>query len=82
MIKIADNITWAEGDMNLGARAWIAEEIGKVEPTKDAFGRPEVWVVETPTATVEMRRIYIRPGAWAKKSDEITVKAKDNGEGI
>lgn len=73
-IKIADGIDWTPEAPNAKVREWITTRMGEITPEKDKFGRPCKWVIRTDTATVTVTRKYIRPGAWAKDRDIITVE--------
>ena len=91
-IKIAEVVEWDDAlpleEQSMMAQAWYNENVQSkltvyddekgVKPKRDKYGRPELWVVDTPTATFEVKWNFHKKESadWTKGKTEIKIKKK------
>lgn len=92
-VKIAETIEWDDTlpleEQSYLAQAWFNQNVQSkltiyddekegVKPKFDKYGRPEKWVVDLPTCTVELKWNYQKKDSteWTKNKDSVTLKIK------
>jgi hypothetical protein len=91
-IKVAEVIEWDDTlpveEQSPMAQAWFMENVQSkitfyddqkgIKPKFDKYGRPEKWVVELPTCTVELKWNYQKKDSseWTKGKDSVSLKIK------
>lgn len=91
-LKIAEVIEWDDTlpveEQSPLAQAWFMENVQSkltiydnqegIKPKFDKYGRPEKWVVDLPSCTVELKWNYQKEKSteWTKGKDSVTLKIK------
>lgn len=91
-IKVAEVIEWDDTlpveEQSPMAQAWFMENVQSkitfdddqkgIKPKFDKYGRPEKWVVDLPTCTVELKWNYQKKDSseWTKGKDSVSLKIK------
>lgn len=91
-VKIAEVIEWDDTlpveEQSPLAQAWFMENVQSkltiydnqegIKPKFDKYGRPEKWVVDLSTCTVELKWNYQKKDSseWTKGKDSVSLKMK------
>jgi hypothetical protein len=87
-IQLADGVLYddAKETQDEAFYAWVREQVeprlggeNSLPCTRDKFGRPTEYTLETGEGIVRVRREYISPttGSWAKKQDKLLIERKE-----
>ena len=91
-LKIAQTIEWDDAlpleEQSFLTQAWFTENVSRkltiyddqqgVKLKKDHYGRPELWLVDLPDFTVEVKWNFQKKESadWTKGRDTVTIKPK------